>query len=233
MVKVAVSPLIFLGAGASVPFGVPTMKQMVTLFEQELASIQFEVTGNFKADMIKLYASIKNSLIATYGYADLESVFSVIDILAADKKYSELGFATNYILSRIQKSYVGKDTISNPHEKALALELLEQFKKFVRAKCTIDESKFDLIDSIYSDFFNKLGKKYNADHVVAPNGNSYHVENWSIYTTNYDLSQEIYWEGLADTNDLFNERAGAKVLAVDRVGEQDKPKIVKLHGSLN
>lgn len=70
--------LIFLGSGASAPFGLPTMEDFIRLFEEELkkSSVESTVTSDDKA--MQLYQSIKTVLINTYGYADLESVFSVL-----------------------------------------------------------------------------------------------------------------------------------------------------------
>lgn len=225
-----VNALIFLGAGASAPFGVPTMKEMVPAFEEYLNKLPSDVP--FRYQMPQLYKSIKEVLASAYGYVDLESVFSVIDAIGTGTKYSDLGFTASFAISRLRPN-ISKDSISNRDEQKTANNLLEHFKKFIRSKCTIDDSKFSQVDSVYRSFFEELGKKFKVGYTVGADGNHYYATDWTIYTTNYDTCIESFWEGVADINDLFNEHGGVKVLAVDRVTEPGKPKIVKLHGSVD
>ena len=226
-----VNALIFLGAGASAPFGIPTMKEMVPAFEQYLDKLGHDAA--LKYNMITQYKTIRDVLDQTYGYVDLESVFSVIDAVANETKYSDLGFTAMYAISRLRGNMFNQP-ISSSEEQKTAKTLLEHFKKFVRARCTIDESKADLIDEVYRNFFDVLGEKYGVGLNQAPNGKQYRTAgDWQIYTTNYDTCIESFWEGVADINDLFDENRGLKILGVNNVKITNKIKVVKLHGSID
>ncbi len=79
--------LLFLGAGSSAPFGIPTMKEMVKSFEEEMASS----VQNLSDVEYQLYRSVKELLIEVYGYVDLEMVFGVIDGISRDMTIADLG----------------------------------------------------------------------------------------------------------------------------------------------
>src|SRR2546426_3532553 len=68
------SAVFLFGAGASAPFGIPTMQQMVIEFEKELN----EKTP--PSEEARLYGGICNFLNRTLGRpTDLEAVFTVVD----------------------------------------------------------------------------------------------------------------------------------------------------------
>jgi hypothetical protein len=92
--------LIFLGSGASAPFGLPTMKDFVDDFDQLLRTELASGTSNLK-EMKTLYEDIKNTLIRIHGYVDLESVFTVIEAISRNVEYAELGFPCSYFVSKI------------------------------------------------------------------------------------------------------------------------------------
>jgi hypothetical protein len=69
--------LLFLGSGASVPFGLPTMKKLVELFQSYLLSRSFSYEEYLL--MKRIYSDIKHIISDTYEYVDLESVFTVIE----------------------------------------------------------------------------------------------------------------------------------------------------------
>lgn len=83
--------LIFLGAGASKPFGIPTMHEMVSQFEEELKSKHGELWH--------FYFEIKSKLSTTYGdRIDIESMLSVIDGISTSVKPSDLDHFISYYL---------------------------------------------------------------------------------------------------------------------------------------
>ena len=77
-----VEPLFLFGAGACRPFGIPTMKEMVTQFRKELSEIKVEGID----DEVKLYDDIESTLREEFGATDLESVFTVVDAFAQEKR---------------------------------------------------------------------------------------------------------------------------------------------------
>ena len=80
-----VEPLFFFGAGASRPFDIPTMKEMVTQFRKELSESRVDGID----DEVKLYDDIESTLREEFGATDLESVFTVVDAFAQGKTLKE------------------------------------------------------------------------------------------------------------------------------------------------
>lgn len=78
------------------------MKDLVKLLEEELLKLSNRSTSGDDKATEKLYHSIKVSLRNAYGYADLELVFSVLKTISEGAKYSDLGFATTYAVSKIE-----------------------------------------------------------------------------------------------------------------------------------
>src|SRR2546428_10987855 len=91
-----VEPLFFFGAGASRPFDIPTMKEMVTQFRKELS----ESKSDGIDDEVRLYDDVESILREKFGAVDLESVFTVIDGLAQGKTLMEVGYYATYRASR-------------------------------------------------------------------------------------------------------------------------------------
>ena len=120
--------LVFLGSGASAPFGIPTMKGLVNTFERQLR----EGSEPDLKEMYGLYHHIKTSLKSMYGYVDLESIFTVIEDLSKNVKYSDLGFTSAYILSSSLE--LGKNgNLANGKEKRLANALKIRIKDLTRS----------------------------------------------------------------------------------------------------
>ena len=137
--------LVFLGSGASVQFGLPTMKQFVFEFEKHLQQLQPLDSSDDTKDMLFLYEDIKNTLTQIHGYADLESVFSVIEILSRNVLYAELEFPSSYLISKVNTGR-SKGRITSDNVQAVALGLLNIYKEFVRERLDFDEYPEERID---------------------------------------------------------------------------------------
>jgi hypothetical protein len=209
--------LVFLGSGASVPFGLPTMREMVEYFESYLEK---NAPNGSAQKILEYYREIKANLQKVHDNVDLESIFSVLYIIERDTKFSDLPFVFNHILSKFNKEL--KNThIFTREERDIASKLLISYKEFVREKCAINHNLYDdNIKQIYDDFFKTIS--YAAD------------EPYHIYTTNYDRVLETYWEGKEDINDLFKIERGIETLDIGRLSNAiERIKLVKLHGSLD
>jgi hypothetical protein len=88
-----VEPLFFFGAGASRPFDIPTMKEMVSEFQKELANS----SGKGIRDEVHLYSQVAASIKQAYGRVDLESVFTVVDAIAQGKTLKDLGYFATFL----------------------------------------------------------------------------------------------------------------------------------------
>ena len=208
------------------------MKDLVRLFEEELLkpSNKLTISDDDRATE-KLYHSIKVSLTNTYGYVDLESIFSVLKTISENQKYSDLGFASTYAVSK--SGIDPKLAIYTNNDVKYAKKLLKKYRSFVRRKCQVKNSMEARITEIYSDLFDKLEAKCRFQKVKGKDDEEYWYPcNSSIYTTNYDRVVETYWQGIADINDLWKRDAKTEVLDTDR-REAGPLTLIKLHGSLD
>jgi hypothetical protein len=196
--------LIFLGSGSSVPFGLPTMRDLVNSFEKELSTTTKSATGKRIREMLKLYRDIKEKLRRVYQYVDMESVFSVVEMISKDTLYSQLDFGSTYILS-IKGNTPNRKKIFTQLQRDHALKLLTMYREHVRKECTLKHDYDDDINRIYKEFFDKIRDESKEDRLY-------------IYTTNYDRVLETYWEG-NEINDLFVNRGGLQQLDLDRLME--------------
>ena len=104
--ETAETNLVFLGAGASKQFGIPTMQEMVDKFEEKL---ERDDTKCFA-----LYSRIKNTLVNAYGNSiDIESVFSVLHGIESQTTVKDLGYYAYYFIKTANVSSVGGLSIRN------------------------------------------------------------------------------------------------------------------------
>jgi hypothetical protein len=213
--------LFFFGAGASAPFGIPTMKQFVTDFEMLLDE---EAT---KDEWIT-YTSIKEKLEKRLKReADLEAVFSVIDGLL-NYNQERLGFLSLYSATDFN--------VPNEVDRKICTLLRERFQNFVREKCTIAEESFGKIAKVYHDFFNRFALEFGGETRYGPK--YLHDPTWTIFTTNYDLCLEYYWREVTrigiDTGFGFNKERNVTLLTPHKLLEDGIGlQLFKLHGSVD
>jgi hypothetical protein len=221
--------LIFLGSGASRSFGLPTMKDLVKLFEKKLEKSKPNPTTKEYEIMVRLYRSVKETLYNTYGYVDLESVFTVLLSISQRIKYLDLGFTSVFATSKFITD--PNLNITTEENVTAADKLLENYRKFVRRSCRLKNTQEKRITKVYSDFFEKLGSKYPSQEVTGKDKKKYrYPSDCSIYTTNYDAVMETYWDGIAQINDLWKDTNGPLDV---RKREGDALNLYKLHGSLD
>ncbi len=209
--------LVFFGAGASRPFGIPTMQAMVIEFEKTLKDDH--------PDLFQFYSKIKETLIQEYGESkiDIESMLSVINGIAANTKPTELGhFVFYYLADNCSRKEFPSDEIE------LGKKLQTQLQDFIKKACKINRDDIDKIyRRSYLPLFEHMGpskKNYGEEEL------SY---DWKAYTTNYDNIFEGFWNQYDSPNDHFE-----KIDASDNHYFNIKPlgtvhTFCKLHGSLD
>jgi hypothetical protein len=218
----------FLGAGASAPFGIPTMKQMVANFNDYIAEFGTPVE-------ISLYQDIKEKLEGNRGDdVDLESVFTVIDGII-NYREENLDLLATYLIS---KFYGEKQSFLFDKEIVEASESLkDKFQDFVKESCYISKEGFDRIRIVYFDLFNSFAQ----ESTVRDNRNYFSKGNqnycsWPIFTTNYDLCLEHFWRVVMkvqlNTGFNFNQSRNTPVFNYNKFRENNL-KLIKLHGSLS
>jgi len=218
----------FFGAGASAPFGIPTMKQFVTDFEKFLQE------SGTKDEMI-LYLDIKESLKNRLKREiDLEDVFTVIDGYI-NFSFEKLGLLSTYVFSREieQKGIFPSPTYEA--DRATCRTLRKEFQNFVRDKCLIPDDAFDKISRVYQDLFNRFVHEFGGE-TYKPRDNYYHSK-WSMFTTNYDTCLEHYWRQVAraklNTGFTVDEARRTWVLTPLIFERDDLLRLFKLHGSIS
>ena len=164
---------ILLGAGSSVRFGLPTMRDLVDSFEKQLSK---NAKGRRMKEMLALYRDIKRKLRKVYQYVDMESVFSVVDMISKDTFYSQLDFHSTYILST--KGNITNRRIFTALKRDYALELIGMYREHVREKCTLKYDYDDDIHRIYKDLFDSIRNESKEDRLY-------------IYTINYESARNI------------------------------------------
>jgi len=213
----------FFGAGASAPFGIPTMKQFVTDFEESL------IENGTKGER-RTYTDIKKTLEKQlHRQVDLEGVFTVIDGII-DYAPERLGLLSLYATAKFKKPFPTKIN------REICKSLREKFQTFVKEKCVIPDESYSKIAQVYRDFFNRFLLELGGR--IGRNGDCVWSRHWTIFTTNYDTCLEYFWREAAgadiDTGFDYNKVRKVDVLSPRKLlSEGIGMRLFKLHGSVN
>lgn len=221
--------VVFIGAGASEPFGVPTMQQMVEQFEATLR--------NKISPQLPLFDEIKSKL-RDYRVFDIEALITVLqDIVDIDKAlFREFNRPSLHYLSTWATAftqmlkYTRDDAARNCSQ---AKQLLNEVKSFVADACSIKIDQYEIYDEFFSTVYEKYGYHYRQD-LESQDEVRY---NCIIFTTNYDRVLEAYRHRMVDSYCGESER---QLLSIQN---KDDPRLYsptshlfqihKLHGSIN
>lgn len=214
------SDLVFLGAGASRPFEVPTMQEMVTEFEKDVEKEQ---------ELFNYYSKIKKTLIDTFGSSnvDIEAMLSVVEGITERTSAKELGHFAFYYISK-----TASVTPFDPKEVELAKKLLEKLKDYIKDSCTVKLSPTEctkIYEKSYVPLYNILKGPQQRFF------DKYDLTNDSkSYTTNYDNIFESFWNRLLTPEDHFDKIQNTEnyVFHTKKL-VLGKHSFVKLHGSLD
>ncbi|MCH7851120.1 MAG: SIR2 family protein, partial [Nanoarchaeota archaeon] len=214
--------LLFLGAGSSQPFGIPTMTQIVTKFEERLK--KENIKGRY------LYSTIKESLKKGFDISqiDIESIFSVIIGIAEEIQPQKMGYYTYYYLKKFSSEHKFSQT-----EIDESKNLRDELEKFIQTECKIRNESID-IDTIYKNSFDELFRNiWGVKKQFNPKNVEYAV-GWNAYTTNYDTIFESYWKELKPPLDYFN-RSDTQTPYFDSTRDilNQQNTFMKLHGSID
>lgn len=180
--------IIFLGAGASRAFEVPTMREFI---EKITAKVKSE--ANTKQE---LFLKIKQSKFTAP--FDLEILMTVLNDLK--KPENELSNTSSPFTNQLLHNY--SDILDFKDRINIANALLKDVKKIIAIECKKPlEDKLDKIEAVYDNFFrmsnNFLDKLRSRNKLVVgvmtlPKGGvNYHLP-LTIFTTNYDTIMEAY-----------------------------------------
>lgn len=214
----------FFGAGASAPFGIPTMEQFVVDFEKFL-----DENANKKER--DLYSDIKKTLeTQIHRKVDLEAIFTVIDGIIRYDDPENLGMLALYFAVEKRKHFPTAEDVET------CKKLKVKFQDFINNKCNIPET-FSKIERVYRDFFSRIALEFGNYDTY--NKIYYFNSNWNIFTTNYDVCLEYFWREKVqinlDTNFMYDSRRSKCIMRPNSILATPKGviKLFKLHGSIN
>jgi hypothetical protein len=226
------------GAGASIEFGIPSMKQLTKSFAVKIQ--------NKNSMIAQVFTEIYDLLAGVYGddRVDLEAVMSVIVGLKDDNRIRDnVGDLGLFVLAK-----KGNIDFSEFRYKRATLNQLEtEYRSHIRAKVRIKGSrKIDFSRKVYTDFFKQICAVTTCNNATAPDSNlgKYIHDKWTFFTTNYDNIVEDFWVNGRQYYGLdlgFVQKEGKKIMDADnflRTNTFDfninaSMQLVKLHGSVN
>lgn len=229
--------ILFLGAGASKPFGIPTMTEFVKEFEKELEDSDSKYKGT--PNEISLYQNIKEFMGSN---VDLEAILSTLNVLSEDLNPEKLGLRVVYYADyqRRESSVCSqpRDYFFSPNEDAK--HLVEKLENFVKEKCSKPE--MDEVMKVYNNFFTTFRGVISGFNMVA--GKDIPAPAINIFTTNYDRCIERYCRKIGtEINRGFKPdmSSGRSILDTHGVNnskfyQSDRENYIglfKLHGSID
>ena len=216
------SYLLFFGAGASQPFNIPTMQEMVTEFEKILT------TKNMTEK--NLYSKIKELQQKGYGYSkvDIESVFSVIEGIASGLKPNNMGHLPYYYIS---SNNINKDFSIQEVESAKKLKV--ELEEFIKNKCKSELNNTQK-NKIYSQSYDALLTNIPGTK-TGFTGEVHYPTDWIAYTTNYDRVFEDFCADFFTLIDHFVPEGSSKhhIFDIGKSVQGQNLSFAKLHGSLD
>ena len=212
--------MIFLGSGASAPFGVPTMTG------KDGMSYKFESdsTNLLTDDEEKLYKIIQVDRQSN----DLERILGILDFVTKEPR--EIPRFFNVITNDL-------DLKSKRYDINESVRLLKSLKSkifdSIKRNCMIDKPTLNKKKGIYEEFFNFLNKHITTSHYkIHPR--------YNIFTTNYDIIIDRYIKDKHDEGrGRFTYQDGFKIKneypewSPEVYAEVPTFKLFKLHGSID
>ncbi len=216
--------LLFLGAGASAPRGIPTSRAFIDVFDGIAEDKGFDLWGEIKASLGAVYGEKR---------VDLELAFSVL----REVRYLGRGDASELSPLVAVLQHMGKVSTDLADWVEEAGALLESFKETIRSRCEDYEHESArelyrrLFNSVPSQQFTIPGGSVALDRGPSGFGS---IPYCDAYTTNYDLSFKNSC-GQADVpyNDGFRREGGEFVLDPSMIRDTGGFRIFHLHGALN
>jgi len=218
--------MIFLGAGASKPLGVPTL--------QELSKIVIEELKN--RGHSKLLGEIESCFNEFNLTMDFEHLYSVIeglnDPIESVKRLG--GMATFFV--KYKKNLPQKYDFDS---------LLLDLKNIIYDNCVLNIEKVKKLNELYDPLFDILSKNFNilqSNTIIGNNDRGPEPLTKYIVTTNYDMSMELYLnikerkfiDGYDLTNNTYIKRFNR--ILFDSLCDPHRSigeiVLIKLHGSI-
>ena len=108
--------------------------------------------------------------------------------------------------------------------------LRERFERFTRSKCEVPEDSLGKIEEAYGRLF-----KYFGERTGGRSHGEWVVDEWPLFTTNYDAVLEHFWIDFArvplNTGFVYDSVAASRISRPDAFHNQGL-RLFKLHGSI-
>jgi hypothetical protein len=217
--------IVFLGAGASRVFGIPTMREFIDIFDNEL-------------EKNSLYNEIKNAF--GRDYFDLEVLMTILDDLSKDLKELRRTISPQTSDFLLRKSHENAlNYISDKRIKTTAKEALSRLKGTIRRECFIAvQEKVNMILETYDKLFSILFDTPFVQGIgsyTSGDGKTRYPTNLKIFTTNYDTCVETYLNRRQITfTQGIVPMYGYNVFDIDSFNDSSaNVGVFKLHGSVD
>lgn len=207
--------MLFLGAGASKPLGIPTMAEFTDAIVRDLDSQSMHTWGTLVKDVL--------ARVATAGLKpDIESVLSVLQGIASPKKaLADVG----------AQAILFGNPFSLSKENNVAKVAIEQIEEAIHRRCVRIDHQLAIVllgslwNSLWANIQVRITQDSHQNIGVGPL--------MKIFTTNYDLAVETFLKGRNYGFDDGFHQDDVGDIAFDGNWVQGKVNLFKLHGSVD
>jgi len=210
--------MIFLGAGASKPYGMPTLEEFSKYVFDKLRDIGHE----------EVLKNIRESLKIFGMTVDFESLYSILEGLSNPiRSVQNSGPLTAYLLRN-------KEGLPNGYDYS---EVLRDLRKTIYEKCSIDGDQLEIVLSCMDKLLDITRENTCTERIVGKGGPRQVNIGKVFATTNYDMALELYFlarevpiiDGYKDTG-AITKYFDPEIITDPYV--YDGKAIIKLHGSI-
>ncbi len=219
--------LLFLGAGASAPLGIPTSKGFVAEFDEIAEEMGSSHWGGLRIAMRHVYGESR---------LDIELVIATLAEIerVAEGREKE----ANPLLWVLHEMGTLKDTFEFDKWGPEAKKLRQRFENHVREKCVAfqREKAVQTYRGLFDQFpqgraipapGGKIDLQTESSRLFGP------IPKFDVYTTNYDLSFRAFCNAAGiEPNDGFISRSGVLSLDSYKIELQDEYRYFHLHGAV-
>jgi len=174
-------------------------------------------------------------------YVDLELMFTVLEGIH-NLEIENINPEISYFLKR--QNFIGdlklqiKDFAESKRGEIIK-HLSDEIRNFIIDKCKLDDTYNEKMCEAYNKFFTAIGSNLGVAGLPVPLLNTFRSNNIDIFTTNYDINVEYYFEQasykLRADIDLLNDGSINKIWKVHNLLNTGDHivRLFKLHGSID
>jgi len=218
--------MLFLGAGASKPLGIPTMREFTDVILNELNSrAKSQTQKNIIRDYLPHLQEIQSDVSGFGWEPDIESILSVLEARAEPRRALE-NIGPMITLYSKRRANISADS--------KAEQVIREIEDIIYEKC-MNDLNHDLAVRYYSDLWETMSRNIR---LLDEKGHSYSMANGDIlirevFTTNYDLAIETFLKQRRIHYDDGYDKDPERDLSFTSQWRDNSVNLFKLHGSIN